>query len=52
MVQKRPSSLNYKTRNFHNVNLLESQALFLISSVTLSVINEMKLVVILLLTVS
>ena len=51
-VQKRPSSLNYKIRNFHNVSLLQGQALFLISSVTLSVINEMKLGVILLLTIS
>lgn len=52
MVQKRPSSLNYKIRNFHNVSLLQGQALFLMSSVTLSVINEMKLGVILLLTIS
>ena len=52
MVQKRPSSLNYKIGNFHNVSLLQGQALFLISSVTLSVINEMKLGVILLLTIS
>lgn len=52
MVQKRPSSLNYKIRNFLNVSLLQGQALFLISSVTLSVINEMKLGVILLLTIS
>lgn len=52
MVQKRPSSLNYKIRNFFNVSLLQGQALFLISSVTLSVVNETKLGVILLLTIS